>query len=167
MYLSTYMYNCIWVFFPVFTIEFIRRERAALIAYLRRKDRILKLKRNIMSEEKMLKNQALIKLAYVAFNARNIDAILEVMHPEVKWPMAWGGGYANGHDEVRDYWEKQWKELDPHVTPVGFRERENGTLEVEVAQLVKDLAGNILFDGKVFHVYVINDGLLQRMEIEQ
>jgi len=117
--------------------------------------------------EEMLKNQELIKNAYAAFNARDIDAILQVMHPKVKWPKAWEGGYANGHDEVRDYWERQWKEINPNVTPVGFHERENGTLEVEVAQLVKDLKGNILFDGKVLHIYVINDGLLQQMDIEQ
>jgi ketosteroid isomerase-like protein len=119
-----------------------------------------------MREEKMLKNQALIKYAYTAFNARDIDAILQVMHPEVKWPKAWEGGYAKGHDEVRAYWERQWKEIDPQVTPVGFSERENGTLAIEVHQLVKDLAGNVLFDGKVVHVYVINDGLLQQMDIE-
>lgn len=116
--------------------------------------------------EEMVKNQALIKNAYAAFNARDIDAILQVMQPDVQWPKAWEGGYANGHVEVRAYWERQWKEIDPTVTPVGFRERENGTLEVEVHQLVKDLKGTILFDGKVFHVYVINDGLLQKMDIE-
>lgn len=124
------------------------------------------LKRNIMTEEKMLKNQELIKNAYAAFNARDIDAILLVMHPEIKWPRAWEGDYAYGHAEVSAYWERQWKEINPKVTPVGFRERENGTLEVEVDQLVKDLEGNILFDGKVLHVYVINDGLLQKMDIE-
>ena len=119
-----------------------------------------------MNEEKMLKNKELIKNAYAAFNARDIDAILLVMHPEVKWSRAWEGDYAIGHDEVRAYWERQWKEIDPNITPVGFRERENGTLEVVVDQLVKDLEGNILFDGKVMHVYVINDGLLQQMNIE-
>jgi hypothetical protein len=46
------------------------------------------------------------------------------------------------------------------------RDRSYGKVEVEVDQLVKDLEGNVLFDGKVKHVYVINDGLLQRMDIE-
>ena len=120
-----------------------------------------------MNEDRMHKNQALIKHAYTAFNARDIDSILQVMHPQVKWSRAWEGDYANGHDEVRAYWERQWKEIDPKVMPVGFRERKNGTLEVEVEQLVRDLEGNILFNGKVFHVYVINDGLLQQMDIEK
>jgi len=119
-----------------------------------------------MNEERMLKNQELIKNAYAAFNARDIDAILQVMHPQVKWSKAWEGDYASGRNDVRAYWQRQWKEINPRVIPVGFRERENGTLEVEVDQLVKDLDGNILFDGKVKHVYIINDGLLQQMDIE-
>jgi ketosteroid isomerase-like protein len=119
-----------------------------------------------MTEKEMLKNQALIKNAYAAFNARDIDAILQVMHPEVKWPRAWEGGYATGHAEVSAYWKRQWKEIDPTVTPVGFRERENGTLEVDVDQLVKDLTGHVLFDGKVKHIYVINNGMIQQMDIE-
>jgi len=119
-----------------------------------------------MNEERMLKNQELIKNAYAAFNARDIDAILQVMHPQVKWSKAWEGDYASGQNDVRAYWQRQWKEINPRVIPVGFRERENGTLEVEVDQLVKDLDGNILFDGKVKHVYIINDGLLQQMDIE-
>jgi ketosteroid isomerase-like protein len=119
-----------------------------------------------MNEEKMLENQELIKDAYAAFNARDIYAILRVMHPEVKWAKAWEGDYANGRTEVKAYWERQWEEINPKVTPVGFRERENGTLEVEVDQLVKDLEGNIIFNGKVIHLHVINGGMLQQMDIE-
>lgn len=121
---------------------------------------------NKMNEEKTSKNQALIKHAYAAFNARDIDAILAVMHPEIKWSKAWEGDYAHGHDDVRAYWTRQWQEINPKVTPVGFHERANGTLAVEVDQLVKDLEGNILFDGKVTHVYIIHNGLLQQMDIE-
>ena len=120
-----------------------------------------------MIEHKTLENQGLIKHAYTAFNARDIDSILMVMHPDIKWARAWEGDYATGHDEVKAYWERQWQEVDPTVVPVGFTERADGKLEVEVDQLVKDLDGNILFDGKVTHVYVIKDGLLEQMDIEQ
>lgn len=119
-----------------------------------------------MNTPEILKHQQLIKDAYAAFNARNIDAVLQVMHPNVKWAKAWEGDYANGHHEVRAYWEKQWQEINPIVAPVGFSNRENGTLQVTVEQLVKDLEGNVLFDGMVKHVYVIADGLLQQMDVE-
>lgn len=49
---------------------------------------------------------------------------------------------------------------------MGFHQRANGTLAVDVDQRVKDLAGNILFSGRVKHIYIINNGLLQQMDIE-
>ena len=118
-----------------------------------------------MNKEEFAKNQELIRFAYAAFNARDIDTILDVMHPEVKWSRAWEGDYAHGHDEVRNYWERQWKEINPAVSPVAFHLREDGALEVEVKQLVKDMKGNILFDGKVTHIHSIRDGLMYRMDI--
>jgi ketosteroid isomerase-like protein len=115
----------------------------------------------------MTKNEQLITNAYAGFNARDIDATLLLMHENVKWPRAWEGDFAIGHDEVRDYWTRQWKEIDPKVTPVDFHESENGTLEVGVDQLVRDLDSNIIFDGKVMHVYTISNGLIEQMEIKQ
>ena len=119
-----------------------------------------------MTEEEMAKNQALIKHAYAAFNARDIDAILKVMHPQVKWPKAWEGGYANGHNEIKKYWTRQWAAINPNVEPVGFDERNDGTIAITVHQIVKDLQGNLLFDGTVKHIYTLQDGLLRRMDIE-
>lgn len=119
-----------------------------------------------MYKQQLLNDEELIRYVYAAFNARHIDAVLQVMHPNVKWAKAWEGNYATGPDEVRAYWQRQWKEINPQVTPVGFTAREDGTLAVEVDQLVKDLEGNILFEGKVMHIYVINKGLLQQMNIE-
>ncbi len=113
------------------------------------------------------KYQDLIKQAYSDFNARDIDAVLKVMHPEVKWPNGWEGGYVKGHDEVRNYWTRQWKELDPNVDPVAFKEKQDGQIEVEVHQIAKDLKGNVLFDGVVKHVYTIENGLIKNMEIEK
>jgi hypothetical protein len=43
-----------------------------------------------MDKEQLLSRQALIKQANASFNARDIDAVLRLMHPAVKWPMAWG-----------------------------------------------------------------------------
>lgn len=111
-------------------------------------------------------NQNLIKQAYAAFNKRDIDAAFTVMHPEVHWPNGWEGGYVNGHEEVREYWTRQWKEINPHVEPVAFKERD-GQTEVEVHQLVKDLSGNVLFDGMINHVYTIENGLIIKMDIEK
>jgi ketosteroid isomerase-like protein len=109
----------------------------------------------------------LIKHAYAAFNARDIEAVLLALHPEVQWANGWEGGYVYGHDQVRKYWTRQWTELDPYVEPVGFVQRGDGRIEVEVRQTVKDLKGNVLFDGPVKHIYTIRNGQISRMDIEK
>lgn len=110
--------------------------------------------------------QDLIRKAYSAFNARDIETALLTFHPDVQWPKAFEGGYVKGHDEIRKYWTRQWTEINPNVEPVGFIGRENGTLEVTVHQIVKDLQGDLMFDGTVKHIYTLQDGLLRRMDIE-
>ena len=110
--------------------------------------------------------QDLIIKAYSAFNSRDIDTALSTFHPAVQWPKAFEGGYVSGHDEIRKYWTRQWSEINPHVEPTGFNERQEGTLEVTVHQIVKDLQGNLMFDGVVKHIYTIQNDLLQKMDIE-
>lgn len=108
----------------------------------------------------------LIKKAYPAFNSRDIDTALSTFHPEVQWPKAFEGGYVSGHEEIRTYWTRQWSEINPTVEPIRFNLRPNGTLEVTVHQIVKDLQGNIMFDGEIQHIYTLEDNLLRRMDIE-
>ncbi|QNH63460.1 nuclear transport factor 2 family protein [Hymenobacter sediminicola] len=111
-------------------------------------------------------NQRLIEKAYAAFNARDIDAALSTMHPDIQWPKAFEGGYVSGYNGIRDYWTRQWTEINPRVEPTGFEERQDGTVAITVHQVVKDLQGATLFDGTVKHLYTLQDGLLRRMDIE-
>ncbi len=115
-----------------------------------------------------MKNQVqdLIKKAYSAFNSRDIDTALSTFHSDVQWPKAFEGGYVSGHNEIRKYWTRQWTEINPNVEPIRITERQNGTLEVEILQIVKDLKENIIFEGIVKHIYTIQDNLLQKMDIE-
>ncbi|MES2574632.1 MAG: nuclear transport factor 2 family protein [Bacteroidota bacterium] len=107
-----------------------------------------------------------IKKAYAAFNERNIDNALSTMQPDVQWSKAWEGGYISGHNEIKEYWSRQWTEINPNVEPVGFNERDNAILEVTVHQNVKDLQGNLMFDGLVKHIYTFQDRLIKTMDIE-
>jgi len=108
----------------------------------------------------------LIRKAYAAFNARDIPTVLSTLHPQVRWAKAWEGDYATGHDEVRAYWLRQWQEVQPHVEPTGFEARADGRLAVAVHQVVKDMQGQLVFEGPVRHVYTIQDALFKQMDIE-
>ena len=103
--------------------------------------------------------------AYTAFNARDVDRALAAMTPDVAWPNGWEGGWVRGHDEVRAYWERQWAEIDPTVVPGTMTLTPDGRVAVEVAQTVRGLDGTVLSEGRVEHVYTIEDGLVGRMEI--
>ena len=109
----------------------------------------------------------IINEAYNGFNERNIDKVLSFMHSNVHWPNGWEGGYVEGHSGVREYWTRQWKEINPNVTPISMEENESGQIVVKVHQVAKDMQGNVLFDGIVKHIYTIYDGLIKSMEIEK
>ena len=112
------------------------------------------------------RDRAVIERAYAAFNARDIDAALDAMHPDVEWPNGMEGGVVIGHAGVRSYWERQWDRIDPSVTPVAITRRDDGRLEVRVHQVVRSLLGEKLLDQQVRHLYTIEDGRVRRMEIE-
>jgi hypothetical protein len=113
----------------------------------------------------MSEDRDILAKVYQAFNARDVETVLAYMHPEVDWPNGWEGGRVFGHEGVRDYWTRQWKAINPHVDPVGFDTDQSGRTIVTVHQTVKDLDGNVVFDGVVKHVYLITDGLIHSMEI--
>jgi ketosteroid isomerase-like protein len=119
------------------------------------------------SEPMTSAERRLLERAYRVFNARDIDAALAMMHPDVAWPNGFEGGTVHGHAEVRDYWTRQWKQIDPRVDPVSFTEEDDGRIAVGVHQVVRDLAGSLLSDQTVQHVYRIEDGLVRSMEIRK
>lgn len=107
----------------------------------------------------------LLRAAYAAFNARDIDAALVTMAADVEWPKAFKGGCARGHEEVRAYWTEQWSEIDPHVEPTAFYPEGGGRVLVRVHQVVRDLTGAVLADVFVGHRFTIASGLIRSMEV--
>ena len=114
----------------------------------------------------MRPDRELLKEAYRAFNAREVDAVLALMQPDVDWPNAMEGRREIGHANVREYWRRQFEVLDPRVEPVGFADEEGRTI-VDVHQVVRDMAGKVLVDQMVRHVYSFRDGLIERMDIRE
>lgn len=107
----------------------------------------------------------LLKSAYEAFNRRDIEGILGMMHPDVDWPNAIDGGRIKGRDGVREYWRRQWSQADPRVEPLAFQDDDNGRTIVDVHQVVRNLKGNVILDRMVQHVYLVRDCQIERMDI--
>jgi ketosteroid isomerase-like protein len=111
-------------------------------------------------------SQDLLRRAYAAFNARDIDGALALMHPDVDWPNGMQGGRERGRDAVRAYWERQFDVIDSRVEPEAFEELPDSRVSVRVHQRVRDPDGKVLSDGHVRHVYELRDGLVVRMDID-
>jgi len=113
----------------------------------------------------MPSDKEFLEYLYDRFNSRDMEALLASMQPDVVWANGMEGGHVYGHDGVRDYWTRQWAMIDPHVEPVGFSIGVDGTADVEVHQIVRDLEGNVLFDKMVGHIFRIEDGRIRRFNI--
>ena len=107
-----------------------------------------------------------IRAMYAAFNARAADAALAGMTTDVDWPNGWEGGRVAGHEAVRDYWLRQWQEIDAHVEPVEITRGEDDRWTVLVHQIVRSADGALLADEHVRHVYAFRGELVERMDIE-
>lgn len=107
----------------------------------------------------------LLRAAYAAFNARNIDAAVALMTTDVTWPMAFKGGFVQGPEQIRAYWTAQWSEIDPRVEPTAFHPQADGKVQVDVHQVVRSLVGEVLADEHVGHRFTIEGGLIRAMEV--
>jgi ketosteroid isomerase-like protein len=110
--------------------------------------------------------EQVLRSAYRAFNARDIDAALELMHPEVDWPNAWEGGRVSGREAVAAYWRRQFEQISSLVEPTAFSEEDEGAVAVTVHKVVHDAkSGGLISDSTVTHRYRLLDGLIVRMDV--
>ena len=115
----------------------------------------------------MARHERFLRDLYAAFNARDLDAALAGMNPDVDWPNAFEGGRVHGTAAVRAYWTRHFTLVDPRVEPEGFGLDDEGRTVVEVHQVVRDPQGNLLADNRVQHVYTLRDGLVERMDVRE
>jgi ketosteroid isomerase-like protein len=95
--------------------------------------------------------EALLRRGYAAFNARDIDAVIAVMHPNVDWPNTWEGGRVQGRSAVRSYWARQFDVIDARVEPLRFALAPDGRVVTDVHQVVRDRTGAIIDERSVQH----------------
>ncbi len=109
--------------------------------------------------------EQLLRRAYEAFNARDIEGALATMHANVDWPNGMEGGRLHGHREVREYWRRQFDVIDSLLELRQMEQRPDGQVIATVRQLVRDPAGNVVSDQIVEHRFAIAGGLIERMDV--
>jgi len=104
---------------------------------------------------------------YDAFNRREIEAVLSMMDENVKWANGMEGGFVCGRDAVREYWRRQFEQIDPQLEPLKFKVDKDMRYVVTVRQIVRDLDGKVLLDKAVKQIFTIKDGLIKTFEIAE
>src|SRR5271156_4624141 len=94
-------------------------------------------------------DEQLIKQMYDGFNTRDMDGVFSLLADDVAWANGMEGTHVYGKDAIREYWTYQWSTIDPHVEPLKIAKADDGTLVVDVHQVVKNLEGQVLIDETV------------------
>jgi ketosteroid isomerase-like protein len=115
----------------------------------------------------MTSDSEILTRLYDQFNARDIEALLAMMREDVIWANGMEGGHVRGREGVRDYWTRQWAAINPHVEPVASSTAADGATVIEVRQTVRNLAGELLLDKMVRHVFHMEEGLIGRFDIAE
>ena len=113
----------------------------------------------------MSSNQQFLQNLYEAFNKGEIETIISVMHPDVKWANGVEGGFVYGRDAVREYWTNQYKVIQVQLETLKFETDKNNRNVVTVHQIVRDLQGNLLADATIQQIFTIKNGLISLYEI--
>ena len=112
------------------------------------------------------RDEETLRAAYRAFNERDVEAALALMHPAVDWPNAWEGGRVRGREAVAAYWARQFEQISSRVEPRGFSRDDDGCISVDVHQVVRDAgSGEVVSDSRVVHRWRFEEGLVVRMDV--
>jgi ketosteroid isomerase-like protein len=112
-----------------------------------------------------------IRLAYEAWSTRDIDALLELVHPEAEARPLLGANIGTsvylGHDELRQWFKdlhQEWETFETRVTRVEWRDdRALCTFAVHA----RGRASGAVIDGELYHLLQFRDGLIVRLEAFQ
>jgi SnoaL-like domain len=118
-----------------------------------------------MEVEQKLGYRELLKRLYAAFNEQDIEGALEVIHHDAVWANGMEGGLLNGHQDIREYWLRQWSYITWHVRPMHFEMNDLENIVVDVHQILRDLSGSIVSIRNLQHIFQIEEGLIKKMDI--
>lgn len=112
--------------------------------------------------------ELVLRSAYRAFNARDVEAAVELMHRDVDRPNARERGRVVGRAAVRGYWVRQFAAISSHAEPEGFAAGDDGSITVDVHQVVRDAeTGAVLSDSRVRHRYRLAGGPVVRTDVRE
>jgi ketosteroid isomerase-like protein len=115
--------------------------------------------------------EEMIRRAYEAWSRRDIDALLELVPPDVEARPILGANIGSsvyhGKEGLRAWFEdlhQEWETFEARVTSV----EERGDCALLTFQVhARGRASGVVIDGELFHLVEFRDGLMARLEAFQ
>jgi ketosteroid isomerase-like protein len=106
--------------------------------------------------------------AYEAWSRRDIEALLEVVHPEaVARPILGaniGVSVYRGQEGLREWFtdlHQEWEQFQTRVVKIEARD-DRALLTIEIH--ARGRASGVVIDGDLYHLVELRDGLIMRLE---
>lgn len=109
-----------------------------------------------------------IHVAYEAWSRRDVEALLEAVHPDAEARPILGANIGasvyRGHDGLRQWFKdlhQEWETFQTRVTQIDERgDRALCTIDVHA----RGRASGVVIEGELYHVVEMRDGLILRLE---
>ena len=109
-----------------------------------------------------------IHVAYEAWSRRDVEALLEAVHPDAEARPILGANIGasvyRGHDGLRQWFKdlhQEWETFQTRVTHIDERgDRALCTIDVHA----RGRASGVVIEGELYHVVEMRDGLILRLE---
>jgi hypothetical protein len=102
--------------------------------------------------------EAYLRRLYEAFNRKDMETVLSAASPDVDWPNALTRRRVTGLGDVREFWDRQFRVIDPQLTPLSITEGERGAVVVRVHQVVTFVSdGAVIDDVVVDHIFTFDE----------
>ena len=106
----------------------------------------------------------LITRYYDAIERRDLEAVLDATHAQVRFHDFLDGGEVEGLDAARNFYQRMF-ELAPDLDPITVVTLPDGRVRVEFQSSVHSSSGQLWSDTRQAAIYTVIDGLIQGVEL--
>ena len=115
-----------------------------------------------------MSHEETIHVAYEAWSRRDVDALLEVVHPDAEARPILGANIGvsvyRGREGLREWFRdlhQEWEAFETRVTRIDDRgERALCTIDIHA----RGRASGVVIDSELYHLLELRDGMILRLE---
>ena len=109
-------------------------------------------------------SRAVVDALWPALTARDLDAVIALLHPDIDWQDNLNGGRRVGRDAVRAYLSEVMATVAIVSTPISIMPSGPDRYLARVNHVVRNRDGQLWGQEVVSHVLVLREGLIVRVD---